>query len=86
MHLKSLMLGAEMIGQRLQELVRDLNRKLVASSRVFVDGFVPAQLASLLVDVISWWLEQGRPYTLRRIATYYYRMMRSILKDIPTWD
>jgi AcrR family transcriptional regulator len=77
---------AEMIGERLQELVRALDGNAGASSHVLADGFVPAQIAALLVDVITWWLEQGRPYQPRQIATYYYRMMCSILKDVPTWE
>jgi AcrR family transcriptional regulator len=77
---------ANMIGERLQELVRVINGNPEASSHVLTDGFVPAQLAALLVDAIAWWLEQGRPYTPRQIATYYYRMMCSILKDVPTWE
>jgi AcrR family transcriptional regulator len=77
---------ANMIGERLHEVVRDLNGTPGASTRVLTDGFVPAQLAALLVDAIAWWLEQGRPYTPRQIATYYYRMMCSILKDVPTWE
>ena len=77
---------AEMIGERLQKLVRALGENAGAFSRVLADGFVPAQIASLLVDAITWWLEQGRPYTPGQIATYYYRMMCSILKDVPTWE
>ena len=77
---------AEVIGERLQEFAGALNRNPIAESAVFSDGFVPAQIAALLVDAMTWWLEQGRPYTPRQIATYYYRMMCSILKDAPTWE
>jgi hypothetical protein len=35
---------------------------------------------------IIWWLEQEKPYTPRQIATYCYRMMCSLLKDIHAWD
>ncbi len=75
----------EMIGERLQELADALNSKPIAETRVFTDGFVPALIAAQFVDAITWWLEQGRPYTPRQIATYCYRMMCSILKDVPTW-
>ncbi|EFH80658.1 TetR/AcrR family transcriptional regulator [Ktedonobacter racemifer] len=76
---------ADMISERLQELVKAFNGNL-GVSRVLMDGFVPAQIAALLVDTITWWLEQGRPYTTRQIAMYYYHMMCSILKDVPTWE
>ncbi len=76
----------EVTGERLQELAHALSKKPIAQSRVFTDGFVPALIAAQLVDTITWWLEQGKPYTPRQIATYYYRMMCSILKDVPTWE
>jgi AcrR family transcriptional regulator len=76
----------EMIGERLQEFAGALNRKPIVESRVFTDGFVPALIAAQLVDAITWWLEQGKPYAPRQLATYCYRMMCSILKDVPTWE
>lgn len=76
---------AEAIQERLQQLLEALH-DTPGGSHVVTDGFVPAQFAALLVDTITWWLEQGRPYTTKQIATYYYRMMCSILKDIPMWE
>src|SRR5262245_61765048 len=35
----------------------------------FSDDFVPELVSALFVEAISWWLEQGRPYTPREIAT-----------------
>jgi hypothetical protein len=77
---------AEMTSARLQEFVSALHGKPAAPPRLLADGFVPAQLAAHLLDTMTWWLEQGRRYTPRQIATYHYRMMCSILKDIPTWE
>ena len=76
----------EVVDERLQELAEALNRKPIAEIPVFADGFVPALIAAQLVDAITWWLEQGKPYTPRQIATYCYRLMCSILKDVPTWE
>jgi AcrR family transcriptional regulator len=77
---------AETMSERLQALAYALNSKQIAESRVFADGFVPALIAAQLVDAITWWLEQGKPYTPRQIATYCYRLMCAILKDVPTWE
>ncbi len=76
---------AKLMSERLQELAYALNRKPIAGSRVFADGFVPALIAAQIVDAITWWLEQGRPYPPRQIATYCYRLMCSILKGVTTW-
>jgi AcrR family transcriptional regulator len=76
----------DMTSERLQDFVKALNGNPAAPTRLLADGFVPAQLAAHLVDTITWWLEQGRPYTPRQIATYQYRMMCSVLKDVPTWE
>jgi AcrR family transcriptional regulator len=77
---------ADVTGERLRDFVTELNGTPAAPARLLADGFVPAQLAAHLLDTMTWWLEQGRPYTPRQIATYHYRMMCSILKDIPTWE
>jgi AcrR family transcriptional regulator len=77
---------ADVISERLQERMQAFTGNSAASFPLLVEGFVPAQLAALLVDTMTWWLEQGQPYPPRQIATYYYRMMCSILKDVPTWE
>jgi len=76
----------ETLSERLQALAYALGSKQIAESRVFADGFVPALLAAQLVDAITWWLEQGRPYTPRQIATYCYRLMCSTLREVSVWE
>jgi len=76
----------ETLSERLQALAYALGSKQVTESRVFADGFVPALLAAQLVDAITWWLEQGRPYTPRQIATYCYRLMCSTLREVSVWE
>jgi hypothetical protein len=53
---------------------------------VFVNGFLPTLLASLFVDAITWWLEQGRPYTPREMAQYCSQFAASIFQQASTWD
>ncbi|GHO96803.1 transcriptional regulator [Reticulibacter mediterranei] len=77
---------AEIIGERLQELVMMLNRKPLVEARAFADGFVATLIAAQFVAAITWWLEQEKPYTPHQIATYCYRTMCSLLKDVHTWD
>jgi len=76
----------ETMRERLQALAYALGSKEIAESRVFADGFVPALLAAQLVDVITWWLEQGRPYTSEQIATYCFRLMCSTLREVSVWE
>ena len=77
---------ADTLSERLQALAYALNSKRITESRVFADGFVPALIAAQLVDAVTWWLEQGRPYTVEQIATYCYRLMCSTLKEVNEWE
>lgn len=77
---------AEVMGERLQALAYALSCKQVAQSKAFVDGLVPSLLAAQLVDTITWWLEQERPYAAEQIATICYRLMCSTLKEVSRWE
>src|SRR5579884_4066525 len=57
------------------------NRLPDVDPRVFADDFVPSLLAALYVETITWWLEQGRPYTPREIATRSARFAAAILRE-----
>jgi hypothetical protein len=57
---------AETLSERFQALAYALNNQRITESQVFADGFVPALIAAQLVDAITWWLEQGKPYTPRQ--------------------
>jgi AcrR family transcriptional regulator len=76
---------ADTMRERLQALATALGSRQVAERRDFADGFVPSLLAAQLIDAISWWLEQGRPYTPAQIATYWFRLMCSTLRDMSAW-
>lgn len=45
----------------------------------------PALAASLLVEIIIRWFEQGRPETPREIALRSSRLSSSLLKEVETW-
>lgn len=77
---------AEVLKERLLALAYAINHKSIVESRVFADGFVPALIASQLIDAISWWLEQNRPYPAQQIATYCYRIMCSTLREVSGWE
>jgi AcrR family transcriptional regulator len=74
----------------LAELVKEHtlvpNKQPIADRRVFVDGFLPTLLASLFVDAITWWLEQGRPYSPGEMAQYCSQLAASIFQEASTWE
>ena len=74
----------EVIHQRLQTL--RLHMKRLADHRVVADGLVSVLLAGLLVDTITWWLEQSRPYPPRQAATYCSRLIYVILEEAARWE
>jgi AcrR family transcriptional regulator len=51
----------------------------------FADAFVPDLVSTLLVEAITWWLEQGRPYTPREIATRTALLASALFKEASTW-
>jgi hypothetical protein len=77
---------SEVMSERLLDLAYALGCKQIAESRAFADGFVPTLLATQMMDAITWWLEQERPYTPDQIATYCYRLMCSTLREMSTWE
>jgi hypothetical protein len=50
------------------------------------NGLVPALVDSLLVDTVTWWLEQGRPYPPVQVATYCWRLIVAMLKEASSWQ
>lgn len=74
----------------LAELVKEHalvpNKQPITDRRVFVNGFLPTLLASLFVDAIIWWLEQGRPYSPGEMARYCSLLAASIFQQASTWE
>ena len=52
----------------------------------FSDAFVPDLVSTLFMEAITWWLEQGRPYTPREIATRTALLAAALFKEASTWQ
>ena len=52
----------------------------------FSDEFVPDLVSTMFVEVITWWLEQGRPYTPKEIATRTALLASALFKEASTWQ
>jgi AcrR family transcriptional regulator len=55
-------------------------------SHTFSDDFVPDIVSAMFVETITWWLEQGRPYTPREIATRSALLASALFKEASTWQ
>jgi AcrR family transcriptional regulator len=51
----------------------------------FSDDFVPDLVSTLLVEAVSWWLEQGRPYTPQEMARRTSLLTAALFKEANTW-
>ena len=51
----------------------------------FSDEFVPDLVSTLFVEAITWWLEHGRPYTPKEIATRSALLASALFKEASTW-
>jgi len=49
------------------------------------DEFIPDLIATMLVEIITWWLEQGRPYPPEEIARRSVLLAGAIFKETSTW-
>jgi hypothetical protein len=47
---------------------------------------VPNLVATMLVEAIAWWLEQGRPYPPEEIARRSILLAGAIFKETSTWQ
>src|SRR5260370_4157661 len=50
----------------------------------FSDAFVPDLVSTMFVEAITWWLEQGKPYTPREIATRCALLASTLFKEVST--
>ncbi|HEV7127987.1 MAG TPA: TetR/AcrR family transcriptional regulator [Ktedonobacterales bacterium] len=55
-------------------------------AHAFADEFVPDLVSTLFVEAITWWLEQGRPYTPREIAARTSLLASALFKEASTWQ
>ena len=49
------------------------------------DEFVPDLVATMFVEAITWWLEQGQPYSPQEIASRCAQLVSAIFKETSTW-
>ena len=52
----------------------------------FSDTFVPDLVSAMFVEAITWWLEQGRPYTPKEIATRSALLAAALFREAGTWQ
>jgi len=77
---------ADLLRTRLQELVDAIAHQRTTQKRVFVNGLLANIISAQLVESITWWLEQERPYSSRQIAMYAYHVMQATLREAATWE
>jgi AcrR family transcriptional regulator len=61
----------------------------IASARLvhtFSDEFVPDLVSTMFVEAITWWLEHGRPYTPKEIATRSSLLASALFKEASSWQ
>ena len=61
----------------------DANSRAV---HTFSDEFVPDLVSTMFVEAITWWLEQGRPYTPSEIATRSALLASALFREASTWQ
>lgn len=49
------------------------------------DEFVLDLIATMMVEAITWWLEQGRPYTTQEITRRCVFLASAVFKETSTW-
>ncbi len=52
----------------------------------FSDMFVPDLVATMIVEAITWWLEQGQPYTPKELATKTDLLASAVFREASTWS
>jgi AcrR family transcriptional regulator len=55
-------------------------------THTFSDEFVPDLVSTMWVEAITWWLEHGRPYTPKEIATRTARLASALFQEASTWQ
>jgi AcrR family transcriptional regulator len=54
-------------------------------AHTFSDEFVPDLVSAMFVEAITWWLEHGRPYTPKEIATRAALLASALFKEASVW-
>jgi len=59
--------------------------RLAHPAHPFSDMFVPDLVATIFVEAITWWLEQGQPYTPKQLATKTALLASAVFREASTW-
>lgn len=51
----------------------------------FAEAFVPDLVSAMFIEAITWWLEQGKPYSPQEMATRCALLVFAIFKETSTW-
>lgn len=51
----------------------------------FSNELVPDLVSTMVVEAVTWWLEQGMPSTPREIATRCTLLVSALFKEVSTW-
>jgi AcrR family transcriptional regulator len=75
---------------RLAELIKEHGSMEVAHGPImtahpFSDMFVPDLVAAMIVEAISWWLEQGQPYPPGELATKVAALVSAVFRESSGW-
>ena len=49
------------------------------------DDLVPDLVSTMFVEAITWWLEHGRPYTPKEIATRSSLLATALFREVSAW-
>ena len=76
---------ADLIEERGQGHLPHRPNESAVPVHAFSNEFVPDLVSAMFVEAITWWLEQGRPYSPREIATRTARLSSALFKEASTW-
>ena len=82
--------------ERLAELIKEhgsvedpqgpsMSAQVPHPAHPFSDLFVPDLVATMIVEAITWWLEQGQPYTPKELATKTALLASAVFREASTW-
>jgi AcrR family transcriptional regulator len=70
------------------ELVKKFGRLPFSERHIYPtsDDFVPDLLATLFVEAVTWWLENGKPYSSEEIARRCVSLAGAVFNETSTWQ
>lgn len=70
------------------DLVKKFGRLPLTDRPVYpaADEFVPNLIAAMLVEAVTWWLEQEKPYPAEEIARRCVALAGALFNETSTWQ